>query len=168
MCIGLPILGAVLGIAQAAVGFMGAKAQADAQNAAHEQNRLNAIQAANDKYASINNKAIQERHQASAELLEKKIKAAQARSKAVVAAGEAGISGLSVDAVMGDIFAQEGRQTAAIMQNFETRQHHNADEMTATYHQTVGRIHSVRTAASPSPLPYIIQGLSSAVGSFKT
>lgn len=166
MCVGLPILGAVLSVAQAAVGFMGAQAQADAQNAAHQQNRLNAIAAANDRYASLQNKTQQERHAASAELLEKKVKAAQARSKAIVASGEAGVSGLSVDHVLGDIFAQEGRQTAAIMQNFETRKQFNEDELTATYHQTVGRINSVKTAANPSPLPYIIQGLQGGMKAF--
>ena len=166
MCIGLPILGAVLSVAQAAVGFMGAQAQADAQNAAHEQNRLAAIAAANDKYASLNNKTIQERNAASQELLEKKIKAAQTRSTALVAAGQAGVSGLSVDAVLGDIFAQEGRQTAAIMQNFETRREYNADEMVSTYHQTVARINSVKTAADPSPLPFIFQGLQGGMKAF--
>ena len=167
MCMmALPIIGAALSIGQAAAGYGAAKQQANAQNAYFEQNRLNAVQAANDRYASINANTISERHSTAQEMMKKRIEAIKARAKVATASGEGGVTGLSVDALLGDYWAQEGRQIEALDTNYENKKQRNADEATATYHQTVGRINSVRQAAKPSALPFILQGLGGAVGSF--
>lgn len=167
MCIAaIPAIGAIISLAQGVMGFAAASQEAAAQNAYHEQNRLNAIAAANDRYASLNNKTLQEREAASQELFEKQQEAMKARATAAVSAGEAGVSGLSVDALMGDFLAQQGRQSAAIQTNFEIKKQYNVDEAEATYHNTVGRINSVRKAAKPSPIPFILQGIGGAVGAF--
>lgn len=161
MCIAaLPLIGMLSSIGSAVAGFAGASQQAAEQNAYHEENRKAAIAAANDKYASTNNKLLKEREAASQELHEKQIAAMKTRATAAVSSGEAGVSGISVDSLMTDILAQQGRQTAAIQTNFEIKKAHAQDENEATYNNTIGRINSVRKASKPSPLPFIFQGLS--------
>jgi len=160
-------LGIIAGIAQAAVGFAGAQQQANEQNAYYEQNRKASIAAANDKYASINANTLSERASASAELMKKRIEAAKAKATAFTASGEGGVTGLSVDALMGDLQAQHDRGAEAIKLNYETKKNANRDEAEATYHNTIGRINSVRQASNPSPLPFIVQGLGSVVGAMK-
>jgi hypothetical protein len=59
MCI--TALPAILSIAQGVAGFAAASAAASAQNAYYNQNRRAAIAAANDRYAFLNNKILQER-----------------------------------------------------------------------------------------------------------
>jgi len=162
----LPFIGAALSIGQAAAGYGAAKQQANAQNAYHEQNRLNAVQAANDRYASINANTIGERKSTSIEMFKKRIEALKARAKVATASGEGGVTGLSVDALLQDYAAQEGRQIEALETNYENKKQRNQDEAIATYHQTIGRINSVRQASQPSALPFILQGLGGAVGAF--
>lgn len=160
MCVAA--LPAILGIAQAASGFAGASAEANAQNAYYEQNRVAAVAAAGDRYASLNNKTLQERQRATQELFQKQIEALQTRATATVSAGEAGVTGLSVDALEQDLLAQQGRQRAAIETNYEIERSYNQDEAVATYHNTISRINSVRQAARPSPIPFILQGAGAA------
>lgn len=160
-------LGIIAGIAQAAVGFAGAQQQANEQNAYYEQNRKAAIAAASDRYASITNNTLQERASASAELMQKKVEALKAKSTAYVASGEGGVTGLSVDALMGDLQAQHDRQAESIRLNYENKKAANMDEAIATHHNTISRINSVRQASNPSPLPFLVSGLGSVVGAMK-
>lgn len=149
----------IASVGQAVAGFAAASQQAAAQNAYYEQNRKAAVAAANDRYASLSNRLIQERAAASQELQEKQIAALKARATATVSAGESGVTGLSVEALERDFLAQQGRQAQAIQTNFDIRRDYARDEMNATYHQAVGRINSVQRAAKPSPLPFIFQAL---------
>lgn len=160
-----PIIGAALSIGQAAAGFGAASKQAKEQQAYYEQNRANAVVAANDRYAAIQSNTRDERMAASQQLFQKRIEALKAKSKAAVAAGEGGVTGLSVDAMLSDYEAQEGRQLEAIHTNFDLKKNRNADDLTATYHNTVSRINSVRQASKPSALPFILQGIGGAMGS---
>jgi hypothetical protein len=160
MC--LPALPVIAAIGSAAVGYFAADDAADQQNAYYDANRKAAISAAGDRYAALNNKTLQERASASQELFEKQIDALRTRATATVAAGEAGVTGLSVDALQQDLLAQQGRQMQAIQHNFEIKRQSNEDEAIATYHNTVGRINSVRQASKPSPIPFILQGIGGA------
>jgi hypothetical protein len=161
MCVAA--LPAALAIAQAAVSYVGATQEANATNALYDQNKAAAVAAANDRYAALNNKTLQEREAASQELFQKQIDALKARATATVSAGESGVTGLSVDALMGDMLAQQARQTQAIQTNYDIQRQYNADEGVATYHNTVARINSARQAARPSPIPYLLQGIGNAI-----
>ena len=154
---------AALAIAQAGVAYLGARGEASATNAYYKQNRAAAITAGNDRYAALNNNTLQEREAASQELFQKQIEAMKTRATATVSAGESGVTGLSVDALMGDLLAQQGRQTQAIETNFENKRQRNIDEGIATHHNTISRINNVRRAARPSPIPYILQGIGGAI-----
>jgi len=147
---------AALAIAQAGVSYLGARGEASATNAYYNQNRVAAVAAANDRYAALGNNTLQEREAASQELFEKQIEAMKARATATASAGESGVTGLSVDALMGDLLAQQGRQTQAIETNFANKRQRNYEEGIATHHNTISRINSVRRAARPSPIPFIL------------
>lgn len=152
-------LGIIASIGQAAAGYAAANQQAKEQNAYAESNRRAAVAANNDKYASIQNNTLQHREAAAQELFEKRIAAMRAKATAAVAAGEGGVSGLSVAALEQDLGAQLGRQEAAIQTNYEIKKMGNYDEAVASYHNTIGRINSVRAAAKPSPVGFIFQAL---------
>jgi hypothetical protein len=162
----MPLIGAALSIGQAAAGYGAASKQASEQNAYYEQNRLNAVAAANDRYAALAKNTIDEKMSSSQQLIQKRIEALKARSKAAVAAGEGGVTGLSVEAMLGDYEAQEGRQLEAIHTNFDLKKQRNVDDANNAYHNTINRINSVRQASKPSALPFILQGLGGAMGAF--
>jgi hypothetical protein len=164
MCIGIgAALGAVLSIGQAMASYSSAAAQAEDQNRYHEQNRRNAVRAAADRYSALARKADQEDAAASQKMVEKRVEGLQAKSKAKAAAATSNVTGLSVNALLADFEAQQARGEAAINLNLETRRKSLEDEADATYHNTISRINSVRTARKPSPLGYILQGLGGAM-----
>lgn len=157
-------LGIIASIGQAVAGYAAQSQAADQQNAYAESNRRASVAAMRDKYASITNNTLQHRESASQEMFEKRIAAMKARATAATAAGEGGVSGLSVDALTADIHAQEGRQLQAIQTNYEIRKMGNYDESVSAYHQAIGRINSVQPAAKPSPLGFIFQALGGIAG----
>ena len=165
MCMMIAAIG--LSIAQAAVGFGQAKQQADEQNEYYEQNRKASIVAGTDRYAPLPNNILQKRQSAAAALSQQRIEALNAKAKGTVAAGEGGVSGLSVDALLGDLDAQHGRQILAIKRNYQIEKENSQDEGKAALNNTISRINSVRQASNPSPLPFIVQGLSGALGAIK-
>ena len=169
MC--LPMAGALIGAALS-IAQMNAQAQSEyeqkeAANRQYTQNRKNAIVAANDKYRSIGNKAVEERHAASTKLFQQRIDNLKKKASAVVAAGEGGVTGLSVAAVMQDKIAQEARQENAIVTNFKYKLGSLYDEADASYHDAVNRINSVQPG-SPIPVwePYT-GGLGGDGGAFR-
>jgi hypothetical protein len=168
MCdpITLGVTSALMSVAQAGAGFAGAQAQADAQNEAYAANALSAQAAARGQFEDLNLRRNQTKLGADQNLFDKSIEALQKRSTAVTAAGESGVTGLSVDALVGSLFAQEGRnadriggQYAADVANIET-------QMRDASANAQRRINSMQQAADPSPLPFIIQGASGAVNAY--
>ncbi len=153
-------------IGSAAAGFAGAQAQADAQNEAYNANALAAQAAARGQFEDLNLRRNQTKLGADQNLFDKSIEALQKRSTAVTASGEAGVSGLSVDALVGSLFAQEGRnadriggQYAADIANIETQQR----DASANAQR---RINSMQQAADPSPLPFLFQAASGVANGF--
>ncbi len=162
-----PVIAAVsvlTSVASAAAGMSAAQQQADATNEAYNRNALAAQAAARGQYENLNIRAGQTKLSADQNLFDKSVEALQKRSTAQVAAGEQGVSGISVDALVGTLFAQEGRnvdklgaQYAADIANIQAQQR----DVEANAQQ---RINSRQQAANVSPLPFIVQGLSGAVG----
>lgn len=164
MC--LPVIAAVAAVGQAAVGYAAAKQQADEQNAFYQENAVAARTAAVNSYQNLQIRQEQERAAADQKAQENAIEALKARGRAQVAAGESGVTGLSIDALVGDLFQQEGRNWLAIDTNLQMTEGNIRTEMDNVKANAQGRINSVQRASSPSPLPFIFQGLSGAVGSF--
>lgn len=146
----VPLLSFTAGAAQAVIGHQAAVAEADAQNQRHEQNRIEANRAAANQFAHQQNQILQEQAVASQELENAQAEGLAARATARTAAGESGIAGLSVDALLGDFHGQQGRFEQSLDTNFQQQESFLRAEMDATQSQNAARINSVPTAARPS------------------
>jgi len=114
MCLPLAAVGAIAGVASSAMQFAGQRQQARAQMALQSQQ----IRAAQQKLGFQRTAAILERQQQEQAIAQEKGKVA-ARGEAIaararVSAGEAGVSGLSVQALMDDYIRQQAGQVAAL------------------------------------------------------
>ncbi|NPU64597.1 hypothetical protein HL667_06270 [Bradyrhizobium sp. 83012] len=145
-----PIIGILSSVGSAIVGYAAQKQAADEQNAYYARNARAAQIAAVNQYANEQNQIIQKRNAASQQVDETHRAALQARSTARVAAGEAGVTGLSVDALINDYYGREGRRVDSIDQNYEMDRDYMRANMESTRAQAEQRINSVKQAAEPS------------------
>lgn len=145
-----PILGMISSIGSAVVGFAAQRKAADEQNAYYARNARAAQMAAVNQYANEQNAIIQKRNAAGQQVEETHIAAMKARGTAWAAAGEAGVTGLSVDALIDDYYGREGRRVDSIDQNYEMDRDYMRAQMESTRAQAEQRINSVRQASEPS------------------
>lgn len=155
-----------LSAAGAITGYSAEKQQAAAQQQYYENNRIAANKAAVNTYASQQNRALQEKAAASQEEQKLNIDAMKGRSTAHVAAGEAGVSGLSVDALIADYYGQQGRYERTLSNNYQMNADYLRGEMDATQAQTEGRINSVQQAQTPSFADAALRILGAGVDSY--
>ena len=141
-----------LGAGSAVLNHQAQAAQVRANNEAKAQNDANAIAAMRDEYASINNKDQQEYESATEEKTQNAIKAQKARSSATVAAGEAGVTGLSVENVLADFYSQENRQQTALDTNYDWTRNYLQGERDSAKNTAQSRIKSMRYQKGPSLL----------------
>lgn len=168
MCVDpITAIGIGLSLAQGVAGYAQAQAQVDAQNQQAEQNRLNSLQAMRDEQSSLQRKLSQEKAASSTEMFKDQIAAAKAASQASVAANEAGVTGMSVDALLGDIKAQYGRQNDALDSNYQMSKASISDELVQTHNRAKSRIDSVPYAADASPFPFLIGAASGILKEYK-
>lgn len=161
----LAVAGAALSIAQGVAGFGAAQQQADEQNARYMANAREAQRAAVQSYGNQQIRADQERTSAGQQLFQQNIEALEKRGTAFAAAAEAGVSGLSVDSLTQTVTAQQGRRADVLGQQLSANLAAIRSNMDDTRASAQARINSVARAENPSPLPFIIQGMSGAVGS---
>ena len=152
----------LLGIVQLAVGaassmmnYMGQQAAYKAQVAQYNANAKAARVATVNKYASQQDRLLQEKKAAATKKAEVGREALIARSKARVASGEAGVSGLSTDALLNDFYGQEGRYDASVDSNYAMTESYLRGEMVAAQDQGIARITSVPYPTKPSFLSVI-------------
>jgi hypothetical protein len=145
-----PVLGMISSIGSAVVGYAAQKQAADQQNEYYRQNALAAQKAAVNAYANQPNAIIQKRNEASQQITETHIAALKGRGTAYAAAGEAGVTGLSVSALIDDYYGREGRRVDSIDQNYEMDRDYMRANMESTRATAEQRINSVKQAAEPS------------------
>lgn len=150
MCEPTTLALAGLGISAVSTGvsFVGqqqaANAQQDYNDYLEEQTRLNAEAAYNDTVRQENAALVETRAAQSQELQEAGIEAAKARATARVAAGEAGVAGLSVDALINDFYRSEARYRDAVRQQGEFDTRARDERLRAADSQRQSRINSAR------------------------
>lgn len=167
MCIAaLPMIGMALSVAGGVAGYAAAKQQADTQNQMYRENARDANDAAENQYAAIQHRTLQERQAAGQQLFQSNIEGLKARSEARTAAGDAGVSGLSVNMLVDDLWAQQGQRDVVTNLNYETARGEARSQMDQVEAGTKSRINSVQRAASPSILPFLISGVSGGLGGF--
>jgi hypothetical protein len=168
MCDPISLATFAIGAASQVTSFMGAKQEAETQNKLAENNRIEANRAAADDYAALQNRMLQEKAAAGQELESANTQAAQARGTARVTSGEAGVMGISVDNLLADYNAQQGKFERTNEQNLQMTQDQVRDQMRGTKAQAENRINSVQKVAKPSFAPYAIGIASSGLDSYSS
>jgi hypothetical protein len=146
-----------LGVVSTGASLIGQMQAQKAQNAMYEQNAKNATRNALNQYESVQRKMTQERAAALQDKQETALKATQARSTAVTAAGEANVSGLSLDALLGEYYAKQGRYNDSVDANLEATQQYLRGEMESVQTGAQNQINSVQRGTPPNFLAAGIQ-----------
>jgi hypothetical protein len=166
MCDFIAIASMGLGIAQSAMQYSAANAQYEQQMKVYEQNAINASLAAENQYSNISIRSQQEDAARVQQQTEAGIEAAKAASTAQVAASEGGVSGLSVDAMIRDIYAQQGRNDAALDANQRMSRDYLLGEMKSAEAQGQSQINSVPLPEKPSAAPYLLNAFGSGLSAY--
>jgi len=169
MCDPMTISSATMAVASAGsavAGYQGAKAQAEMQNQMHQQNKLNSYAAMRQGYITSQQRQQQEMGAAADDIQARRLEAMQQTATSNVAAGEAGVSGFSVERVLRDIGAAGSRDITAIQQNRDWNVNQLNNEMLGLSTQTKSRILSVPKGTKPNVLPYTLQGAQGAANAY--
>lgn len=139
-----------LSAASKGIEFMEASQQADQDQARYDQNRIAAAQARDLKIQSLNQRAIQESEAAGEAKQQQAIEALQMRERAVVAAGEAGVTGSSVDNLLNEYTAQRLRGVTTINRNLENIEKQITLQKMGASAEAENRINSMPQGTQPS------------------
>jgi hypothetical protein len=119
MCLPLAVIGAIAGVASAGVAYIGQRQQAKTQAAYQAQSAAAEQQRALQEQSSIRMQQAQQQEAAGRELEQVSRKSKEALARARVSAGEAGVAGASVQALMDDYTRQEAGYRAASLRQQE-------------------------------------------------
>jgi outer membrane PBP1 activator LpoA protein len=145
-----PTTMAIVSAASKGIEFLEASRQADEQQARYDQNRIAAAQARDLKIQSLNQRAIQESEAAGEAKQKQAIEALEKRERAVVAAGEAGVTVGSVDILLADYTAQKLRGVTTINRNLENIERQIQLEKMGASAEAESRINSMAQGTQPS------------------
>lgn len=147
-----------LSLLSGAAGYGQAQQQYAADVEMYKQNAENVRAATVAEYASEQNRIHQERVAAQEKKFDQEIANLRQSSTAAVAAGEGGVTGNTVEALLGDYYAAKGRANDAVDNNFQMRLDYLRGEMDATKARGQDMINRVPIPRAPSPL-MILGGL---------
>jgi len=103
MCDPLSITMGVMSTLSAVAGHQQQSVAAKMQTKQHEQNQRNAHAALRDSYIAIQNRQQQEAQSAAQQIEERRRESVRQMSSAYAAAGEAGVSGFSVQSILAEL-----------------------------------------------------------------
>tara|TARA_R110002153_G_C13328494_1_gene497667 strand:- start:5836 stop:6384 length:549 start_codon:yes stop_codon:yes gene_type:complete len=153
-------------VAQGIQGFLNERKEAQAQQAFYNANRQRAVQARDLKIQSLNERLIQEGEAIAAKKMQLSIEALKRQEAVVVTAGEAGVTGSSVDALYNDFVAQRLRGDDTLTQNANAIERQIALERRGANAEAENRINSVRQGQQPSFLAHAASTAGSATATY--
>lgn len=180
----LTALSIAASVGSAAAGYMGQQKAANAQQnyqnqvAADQANYKNQVatqanQAFIDQTYQQNLNTQQNAAAASQKAQQVQTESAQARARVAVSAGEAGVSGLSLDSLVSDYYRQEdfAKQNIAMNQTFTEKQ--AAEQNKGFRSEAISRVSGVRDyiptpVVHPNPLSSIFDAAGSVTNSLST
>lgn len=136
----------VLALGSLVINSVGDIAGAEAQNTNAEANKKAAIASQVGQINDINLRQTQEKQAAVQEITAAQRQTTTALSSARLSAGEAGVKGASVDALLTDIGAQGSTYTQDVQLNQANTQAQLERQKQGVYAQTQDRINSVQSA----------------------
>lgn len=157
-----------MGVAQSGMSFMQASAAADAQDQVYAENVKNSRQAANNQYEALNTRMEQERIAASQKKQEAAIEGARLRGTARASANEAGVTGLSVDALLSDFYSSEARYGQSVDANVAAQRLYLQGEKKAVQSQSQNQINSVPRGSHPSPFALALNIGAAGLGAYNS
>jgi hypothetical protein len=140
-----------IGGAQTVTSYIGEKQAAATQNALAQQNQQAANASLVREYADVQTRQIQEKDAAAVQKQDVAREARAARATTMAAAGEAGVSGLSVDALLADVYGKEATSKDRISQNSGFTTDNLTREMDGLKAKAQDRINSMPWSSGPSP-----------------
>lgn len=99
--------------------------------------------------AVVNNKQEQEREAAQQKMNENNIKAREAESRAMAAAGENGVGGLSVGSLLQDLAGKSGRYNQSVDANYNNAYYALEGERNNQYSSAASQINQLKTPEAP-------------------
>ncbi len=157
MCDPITMAATVLGTAQTAIGYAVERKAAAAQNAMVRENQKAANANLVREYADVQTRQIQEEDAAAVQKQDISREARAARATTMAAAGEAGVSGLSVDALLADVYGKEATAKDRISQNSGFTTSNLTREMDGLKAKAQDRINSMPWATGPSPFAAVLK-----------
>ena len=151
MCVDpISLIGFTIGAAQQAFSYAGDVQAANEQNRLYAENAARATRNAHDQQFQTQQRMMQEQVAAGNEKIDIERDARAAKAKATAAAGESGVSGLSVDALMAEFDGRAAEGKDRIDQNIEWTLTQLNNEMKGIRANAEDRINSVKRASKPS------------------
>ena len=139
-----------MAIAQGIGGFMNKKKEARQQQERYNANRAAAVVARDLKIQSLNQRAIQEQEGIVEDKMALAIKAMEVKESQVVAAGEAGVAGKSVDQQIAQTEARKLRGITTYNGNIKNLLNQVELEKTGLNAEAMNRINSLQQGTPPS------------------
>lgn len=124
--------------------------QAQQQNIANAQNRASALAATIAEYVAAGQQSIQQGEAATQEKGQVALDARAAQATATMAAGEAGVSGLSVSGLLQEFAGKAGRYNASVDQQLRWNEDQTIRTMKGIRAQGADRINGARDVKGPS------------------
>ena len=143
---------AIASVASAASSVVAQGQAADAQAATNQRQYENTMKAYRENVNQTNLMQQQEREGSLQKVEDNNMKARAAASTAAVASGESGISGLSVDALMGDISFDQNRYNSSVQTNFDRAEGAIRNQRENVYTSAASQINGLQTPAAPDYL----------------
>jgi len=163
-----PVTMAVLTVAQGVSEYQQGVAQAQSDQARFDANRLAANDARDLKIQSLNQRAIQEGEAAAEEKMRLGIQALEGEGAALVAAGESGVSGSSVDLLLQDYTAQKLRGITTINRNLENVEKQIELEKRGASAEALNRTNSLQQGVMPNFLAAAVGTAASATAAYQS
>jgi multidrug efflux pump subunit AcrA (membrane-fusion protein) len=160
-------LSAALSVGTTAVGFMAQSAEANAQAAANEAANESARQQTISDYDQIAMRGKQEKAAADAKLFQTKIEQKKAVASAEASASEANIGGLSINALLTDIYGQEARIRDGVNQNLEATTNEIRNMGTSTARNFKNTINTRPAVNRPSLAGAFLEAGTGILGAYK-
>lgn len=138
-----------LQVATAAAGVVAQQQAASAQTAANYRQYDNTMRARAANLNQANLEMSQEREASMQKIEENNLAARAATSKARVGAGEAGVSGLSVDALLSDLGTKQNRYNSSVVTNYDRAMGAIENQRQNIGTNAASQINSLKTPAMP-------------------
>lgn len=151
MCDPLTLAATALGVAQTGVSYISANQAAKQQNNMVRENQKAANADLVREYADVQRRQIQEEDAAAVQKQDVAREARATRATTMVAAGEAGVSGLSVEALLADVYGKEATAKDRMSQNTGFTTENLTREMDGLKAKAQDRINSIPWSNGPSP-----------------